>query len=602
MSDRTTYDVVILGAGLAGLTLARHLLLETERTVLLVEKRAEVPPERQKVGESLVQLAGHYFAKVLDLEDHLLTDHFMKYNLRFYWKGAGGAEEEGARFEEYGQSFIRGFSNVASYQLDRNRLEAELVRRNRQSPRFELVLGASGLDVDLAEGDDAHRLAFETSEGRRSVEGRWVVDTTGRGKFLARRMDLGRPNAIDHGAFFWWVDGQIDLEKLTDRSRREIRLKPERAAQGHLPLWLATNHFMGEGFWFWVIPLQGKTSLGLVFDRERIDPSDVFSVEKATAWVCRELPLFSHVLPGREVLDFGGFRSFSYDCVQTISPDRWALAGESGRFSDPLYSPGSDLIAVHNTLIVAAIETEDRDELAARCRQSEQLMRAVYGAYVPSYAECYDALGDQEVFSLKYVWELSIYFAFYVFPFVNELLTDRRFGLAFLRLFSRLGPTNRGLQSFLSDFYRWKRDNARAAAGEPLFFDFMEIGTLREAETTFYRIGVTVEEAKRELGRQVESLEELARFIVAHAASVVLDEPRVRSDRDFVEAIDLAAIRFDPEELALRWAECEERRRSAAPTDPTPYPWSFDPSVLDRFRPAAGSIDAETTTPEEVLS
>jgi len=603
MSGRTAYDVAILGGGLAGLTLARHLLLETERTVLLVEKRAEIPPERQKVGESLVQLAGHYFGKVLDLEEYLLTDHFLKYNLRFHWRGSGTAGADGSGFEDYHQSFIRTVSNVASYQLDRNRTEAELLRRNRESPRFELALGASELEVELAGDDAPHRLAFETGDGRREVAARWFVDTTGRNRYLARRMDLARSNLIDHGSFFWWVDGLIDVERLSDQTPRERRLDPRRRLQGHLPAWLATNHFAGEGFWFWVIPLRGKTSLGLVFDKATIDPSDVFSVEKATAWISKRFPLLARDLPHRKVLDFGGFRSFSYDCVQTISAERWALTGESGRFSDPLYSPGSDLIAIHNTLIVAAIETEDPDELASRCRQSEQLMRSVYGAYVPSYADCYDALGDQEVFSLKYVWELSIYFAFYVFPFLNELLTDRRFGLAFLRLFSRLGPTNRGLQRFLSDFYRWKRDSSHEAPAGPVLFDFTEVGTLRRAEATFYRIGVSVEEAKRELARQVENLEELARFLVAHAASVVLGEPRVRTDRGFVEGIDLAAIRFDPEDFALRWAACEERNRSVPSSESEPYAWSFDPTVLDRFRAAPpASAGVETSATQEVLS
>ena len=39
-------DVVVLGAGLAGLTLARHLLLDTGRTVLLVDRQeAPLPVE-----------------------------------------------------------------------------------------------------------------------------------------------------------------------------------------------------------------------------------------------------------------------------------------------------------------------------------------------------------------------------------------------------------------------------------------------------------------------------------------------------------------------------------------------------------------------------
>ena len=589
-------DVVILGAGLAGLCLARQLLLETEKTVLLLERRDEVPPDRQKVGEATVQVSGYYLSKVLDLEEYLLREHFMKYNLRFYWRtwGEDGARP-GERFEDYSQSYIRGLSNIASYQLNRNTIEAELLRRNLESPRFRFEAGVKKLEVELAtkgaDGERAagepHRVAFESSRGggaRREVAASWVVDTTGRGKFLAKRLGLAKPNEIRHGAFFWWVDGLVDIEKLTDSTPREIRLNPAKRHIGHLPFWLATNHFCGEGYWFWVIPLQGKTSLGLVFDNRTIDPSDVFSVEKATEWVCREHPLFARDLPHRKVLDFAGFRDYSYDCAQTISADRWALAGEAGRFTDPLYSPGGDLISIYNTLIVAAIATEDPEELQSRCRIAEQIMRAVYSAYVPGYALSYDALGDQEVYSLKYTWELATYFAAYVFPFINDLFTDRRFATTFLRLFSRLGPVNRSLQPFLSDYYQWKKAH-RPRPAAPVFFDFTELGTLREAEKTFYEVGVSVEEARRILTRQVENLEELARLIGAHAASVVLDDPRVVTSRRFVEGMDPAALAFDPEAFAERWRAClAEEEAAGEGGEAEPWRWSFDAGVLDRFR------------------
>src|SRR5258708_11598356 len=97
-------DVVIIGAGLAGLSLARQLLLSSEKTIILLDKRPAIPPAKQKVGESTVQLGAYYFSKVLDLEEHLLTEHHMKYNLRFYWK-QDRARNEG--FEDYSQTFIR---------------------------------------------------------------------------------------------------------------------------------------------------------------------------------------------------------------------------------------------------------------------------------------------------------------------------------------------------------------------------------------------------------------------------------------------------------------------------------------------------------------
>src|SRR5262249_19565105 len=154
-------------------------------------------------------------------------------------------------------------------------------------------------------------------------------------------------------------EGLVNIEKLTDRSLKGIRLRKDRSALGHLPVWLATNHFMGEGFWFWVIPLQGKTSLGLVYDNTIFPHERVATPQRLVEWGCREFPLFARDLPHRKILGQGAFKDFSYDCVQTISRSRWALSGEAGRFTDPLYSPGGDLIALHNTLITDAILTND---------------------------------------------------------------------------------------------------------------------------------------------------------------------------------------------------------------------------------------------------
>jgi flavin-dependent dehydrogenase len=586
MALREAYDVVILGAGLAGLTLARQLLLYSPKRILLLDKRLEVPSPRQKVGESTVQVGAYYYAKVLDLEEYLFRKQFMKYNLRFYWKSAG---RDNTRFEDYGHSFIRTFSNIACYQLDRNTFEAELLHRNVEDPRLVFRPGVTDLEVTLNE-DAPHVLTFTADGHRHEVRATWVVDTTGRGKFLARRLGLMRPNPIRHGASFLWVDGLVDIDKLTDRSPREIRLKKERAWIGHSPFWLATNHFMGEGFWFWVIPLQGKTSLGLVYDNRLFPRERVASAQKLLSWACEEFPLFARDLPSRKILDFSALRDFSYDCAQTISPSRWALAGEAGRFTDPLYSPGSDLISVYNSLITDAILTDDADELASKCRLFEQLMRSFYRGTVPSYAVSYDALGDQEVFTLKYVWELSVYFPFYVFPFINDLFPNRQFILTFLTRFGRLGSINRNLHTFLSAYYQWKKRHRLRVPG-PIFNDFMEMTPLRTAESAFYSVGVSVAEADRLLERHLDNLQELARFIIVHVASVVLGDRSVLTNDRFVKSIDLENLPFDPEEL-------RERHARFAEADEV-YRWSFDPFVLDRFRVQAHPRPAALCAPSE---
>src|SRR5258707_6098297 len=166
------YDVLIIGAGLAGLSLARQLLLNSDKKILLLDKRSEIPSPHQKVGEATVQLSAYYFSKVLDLEEHLLSEHFMKYNLRFYWKTAA---RENRNFEDYGQAYISNLSNIASYQLDRNKFEAEMLRLNLEYPNFTFRKSVTNLDVSLSEVG-SHTVRFQTGGEEAALRCNWIVD------------------------------------------------------------------------------------------------------------------------------------------------------------------------------------------------------------------------------------------------------------------------------------------------------------------------------------------------------------------------------------------------------------------------------------------
>lgn len=563
---RPRFDVVVIGAGLAGLTLVRHLLIKTNKTILLLERRAHVPSPRQKVGESTVQLGAYYYSRVLDLEEHLWHDQLLKYNLRFYWKTAGRRNDA---LEDYSQAYIRSISNIACYQLDRNRFEEELLRLNVAESRLTFEPDVQ-VDVELRPRD-THCVSFTRAGVMHTVEATWVVDTSGRGKCLARRMDLARPNPIHHGTSYFWVDGLLDIERLTSMPREAVRLAPSRSEAGHFPQWLATNHFMNEGLWFWVIPLRGKTSLGLVYDNRLIRRQEVETPELLCDWLAREFPLFTADLARRRIVDRGSYRDFSYDCAQTISPERWALSGEAGRFTDPFYSPGSDLISIHNTLIVHAIQ---QDDASPTCRIYEQLMRAAYQATVPTYAVSYNVLGDQEAFVLKYTWELSVYFSFYVFPFINDLLTDSRFITGYLARFARLGRLNESLQQLLSDFAQWKLQRGLRPA-TPVFHDFTSIETLRRAEQTFYKVGLGADEALRVLDDQLKNLQELARFIGAHVHGAVLGDPRAVTNGAFVDSIVPEALRFNPALMQAAYAGTAGRASR--------HNWTFNPHAMAAF-------------------
>jgi 2-polyprenyl-6-methoxyphenol hydroxylase-like FAD-dependent oxidoreductase len=571
MTDRNDfYDVVIVGAGLAGLALARQLLLQTDKTVLLLDKHPDPPRRPQKVGESLVQLSGYYFSKVLDLEEHLLINQYLKYNLRFQWKTPGLANTS---IEEYSASYARVLSNIPTFQLDRNLLESHLLEVNVANPRLSFRGGISDVDVKLSENGDDHQVSVEGQ----AVHCRWVIDASGRAGFLKRRMSLDAPSPIRHGAVWCWVDGLVNYEKLTDRSPSEIRVHPRRRRHGHFPQYLATTHFCGEGRWFWVIPLHGKTSLGLVYDRSVMQSGDVRNARTMLEYVCREWPVFARDLPKRTVVAESRFVDYAYDVKHTISRERWALTGIAGRFSDPLYSPGSDLIAIANTLIVDAVTTDEAGELEGKCRLYDAIARAMYQAYVPSYAVSYDCLGDQEAFTLKYSWELAVYFGFYVMPFINDLFTNTTFMRAYLMRFARLGRINENLQRFLSGFYQWKRDRP-AAATEPCDIEFYRVGWLGESEKLFYEVARSAEEADRLLDTHFDRMAEFARYILAHVHAVVVNDRRALVNAPFVSNLALHDTVFDPERMRAAYA----RYAGASET----YQWGVDPWALEAFLPS----------------
>ena len=585
-SSVSNFDVVILGAGLAGLSLARQLLLGSNKKVLLVEKWAQVPVERQKVGEATVQVSGYYLSKILDLEEHLLREHLMKYNLRFYWKTPG---QKNDCYEDYSQSYIRNLSNIASYQLNRNKIEGELLRLNLQNLNFSFQPGISDLDVALANTEQPHVVRYQVEGEQREIHAGWVVDTTGRAKFISRRFGLTKSSPIHHGSTFFWVDGLLNIEKLTPASDVERLKHKGRRMTGHLPVWLATNHFVGEGYWFWVIPLQGRTSLGLVYDKSRVPEESVSSPAKVVDWICREFPLFARDLPNRKIIDHGMFRDFAYDCRQTISADRWALSGEAGRFTDPLYSPGGDLIALYNTLIADAICTEDANALAIKVRVYELLMWAFYEAYVPSYSISYDALGDQECYAMKYGWELTVYFTFYVFPFINQVFTETSFVVPYLDLFAKLGVLNNSLQTFIAAYYHWKKGQPVQFC-EPNFFDFMFFEPLKKSEELFYEVGLSGSECMKVLKHAKSNVERLARFIAVYIYSAVLGDENLLSNKELADSIRPDKLQFDPEKMRQ---ECS-RLDSAKDVKLA----KAAPNFIARFRKSGGSSREETAPPE----
>ena len=99
------------------------------------------------------------------------------------------------------------------------------------------------------------------------------------------------------------------------------------------------------------------------------DFENVRTLEAARAFIRQHEPHLAEKLETFEVMDFGCLKAFSHRAARAWSADRWALVGEAGSFTDPLYSPGSDLIAFANCFTTEIIrEDVEGGDLAARVR------------------------------------------------------------------------------------------------------------------------------------------------------------------------------------------------------------------------------------------
>ena len=498
------FDVVIAGGGLAGLTLARQLHFEAPHArVLVCEKRRHPVPEAAfKVGESSVEIGAHYFKTIVKLEALLERDHLPKLGLRYFFPYENNRDI--AARVELGTSV---FPPVPSFQLDRGRLENSLLTLARESG-VSVLDGCTVREIDL--GDPEHRVVFDTADGPHTVTARWVVDSSGRAGLLKRKLGLRR--SVSHAANACWFrfPDRLKVDDWSDDPVWRARV-PERQR------WLSTVHLMGAGYWVWLIPLgSGSTSVGIVADPALHPFHRLSRFDRAVDWLREFEPQCADVVeahaPQRE--DFLVLQHFAHGCERVFSPDRWAMTGESGVFTDPFYSPGSDFIAIGNDFATDLITRDLRGEsVRERAEIFNTTHLRLFDAFLKLYDGQYPLMGNAQVMTAKVAWDNATYWSVTALLFFQRRFRHPEFMASIDPLMRRFFVLHARMQQL---FAAWGRAD-HAAYGHSRA-DVMDVGRLRQLQGSLDDSMMDDESLRERLQRNYVWLESMARAWQRRAA------------------------------------------------------------------------------------
>jgi flavin-dependent dehydrogenase len=439
------YDVAILGGGLSGLTLAIQLRRALPQARILVTEAHPFPaPEAaHKVGESSVEIGAHYFDSVLGFRDHFEQRQLRKMGLRFFF--TCGDNTDLAKRVELGP-FANHVLPIPTYQIDRGRFENMLaVKAAKEGAGF--VDDCRVVDIDLGQAGKLHEILLDRAGEQRRVRARWVIDAAGRRALLRRKLALTRPSEHDANAAWLRINIPIDVEAWSADS--EFRGRMLNSFRQY-----STTHLVGRGYWVWLIRLaSGSTSVGIVADPRHHPLSKFNGRDHFIDWLERNEPLVGRVVRANKdaIQDFLALKNYAHTTEQVYSPDRWALIGDAALFTDPLYSPGSDFVAMGNTVVTDLVrhdlsggDLEDRTEF-----YNWFYLDFLYDTAIRVFQDQYGILGNAQVWSAKVIWDLAWYWGTLAILFFHDKIGDPEFLKSIRQELVHIQVLQRKMQDFL---------------------------------------------------------------------------------------------------------------------------------------------------------
>ncbi len=307
MSD--PYDVVVIGGGPAGTTLATFVQRRGHRCLIL--ERATFP--RYHIGESLIP---HTFGTLdrLGLLPKLRVSSFpVKHSVRF-------VSADGKRSTPFYFSETIDGESARTWQVERSEFDQMCLDNARRSG----VEVRTGTSVEAVRFEDGRAVGIRARTARAvpyEIDSRVVVDASGQATVIGSQLGLrGSVHGLEKGSLWGYYKGGKRLAGI-DAGETTIFTIP-------------------RGGWFWYIPLPNDiVSVGIVDDPHHLFTRDANREQtflRETA-ACR--PLRERLIEAERVSPIRGSRRLAYVNRQTCG-DGWLMLGDARAFLDPIYSSG----------------------------------------------------------------------------------------------------------------------------------------------------------------------------------------------------------------------------------------------------------------------
>jgi len=360
--NTSEFDVIVMGGGPAGSTVA-SILAREGRKVILFEKE-QFP--RHHIGESLMTDTYRTFERMGFLDKLKQSPFVRKYSVQF--ANSRGKESRPFYFFE-----ANHHESAVTWQVTRAVFDQMLIEHAEE--QGATVHQKTQVRQVLFEGRRACGVEAQMQDGSiRRFAAPVVVDATGQSAMLSNQ--------------FGWRIRDPKLKKAVLYSYfKGAHREPD--LNGGATLVLRTE--AGSGGWFWYIPLENDiTSVGIVADPEYLvkgrgqDLARIFDEEVEKCEPCRR-----RVASGVRVDKIYSILDYSYRSKQCAG-DGFILIGDAYGFLDPIYSSGVLLAlkmaelaadAIHDAFRNADFSAERLGQFQAKLDNGIESMRKLVHAF-----------------------------------------------------------------------------------------------------------------------------------------------------------------------------------------------------------------------------